>query len=119
MAPATSAAEHKLITGFFDNISKENTKHYLDEIFEICHLKFEDEPYLINFNKTLAAKWSSIKQNANGKKMCIIINLNVTGKKFFSKEKFELIELVVKIQKHVDNFHKNSQTMALLNKEGI
>lgn len=73
IAPATKAAEHKLITGFFDNISKENTKHYLDEIFEICHLTFNDEPYLINFNEALAAKWNSIKLNANGKK---IIGLN-------------------------------------------
>jgi ADP-heptose:LPS heptosyltransferase len=73
IAPATPAAEHKLITGFFDTISKANTKHYMDEIFEICHLNFENEPYLINFNKTLAQKWSSIKLNAGNKK---VIGLN-------------------------------------------
>lgn len=70
---ATPNAEHKLITGLFDNISKTNTKNYLEEIFEICHQKFEDEPYVLNFNKNLAAKWSVIKDKAQGKK---IIGLN-------------------------------------------
>ncbi len=54
---ATSAAEHKLITGFFDHYSQANTKHYLEEIFEICHLNFNDEPYLLNYNKKLAEEW--------------------------------------------------------------
>lgn len=70
---ATRNAEHKLITGLFDNISKVNTKNYLDEIFEICHLKFEDEPYILNFDKELAAKWKVIPQQANGKK---VVGLN-------------------------------------------
>ena len=73
IAPATPAAEQKLLTGFFDNISKKNTKHYLDEIFEICHLKFNDEPYLLNFNKDLIKKFTYIKDKANSKK---IIGLN-------------------------------------------
>src|SRR5690606_35257984 len=50
IAPATSKAEHKLITGFFDQFSKENTKSYLEEIFEICDFKFNKEDYLINLN---------------------------------------------------------------------
>ena len=70
---ATSNAEHKLITGLFDNISKTNTKNYLEEIFEICHLKFEDEPYILNFNKEFAAKWNVIREKANGRK---VVGLN-------------------------------------------
>jgi heptosyltransferase-2 len=70
---ATPNAEHKLITGLFDNISKVNTKNYLDEIFEICHLRFEDEPYVLNFDKDLAAKWQMIPQQAKGKK---VVGLN-------------------------------------------
>lgn len=70
---ATPAAEHKLITGLFDNISKTNTKNYLEEIFEICHLQFEDEPYILNFNKQYATKWEVIREKANGKK---VIGLN-------------------------------------------
>jgi ADP-heptose:LPS heptosyltransferase len=57
---ATPAAEHKLVTGLFDNVSKANTKNYLEEIFEICHLDFQDEPYLLNINQALASKWEGI-----------------------------------------------------------
>lgn len=74
IVPATPAAEHKIMTGFFDELSKKNTKSYLEEIFEICHLTFEYEPYLINKNETLAAEWKSkIGNLAKGKK---IIGLN-------------------------------------------
>lgn len=70
---ATPAAEHKLVTGLFDNISKTNTKNYLEEIFEICHFDFQGEPYKLNYNQSLAKKWNSIRDEANGKK---IIGLN-------------------------------------------
>lgn len=71
---ATPAANHKLITGYFDHHSQANTKHYLDEIFEICHLEFNDEPYLLNYNKDLAVKWNGImKTQGQGK---IIVGLN-------------------------------------------
>lgn len=70
---ATPNAEHKLVTGLFDNISKLNTKNYLEEIFEICHLDFQGEPYMLNYNKELASKWNSIREQAKGKK---IIGLN-------------------------------------------
>ena len=73
IALATTNAEHKLITGLFDNISKENTKNYMEEIFEICHLDFQDEPYILNFNKDLAKKWEIIREKAQGKK---VIGLN-------------------------------------------
>lgn len=73
IALATPNAEHKLITGLFDNISKENTKNYMEEIFEICHLDFQDEPYILNFNKDLAKKWVRIREKANGRK---VIGLN-------------------------------------------
>lgn len=73
IALATPNAEHKLITGLFDNISKTNTKNYLEEIFEICHLTFEGEPYLLNYNQELAKKWQSIRTKADGKK---IVGLN-------------------------------------------
>lgn len=70
---ATPNAENKLITGIFDNISKKNTKSYPEEIFEICHLKFNKEPYLINLNMNLAGKWESLRKNAENK---IIIGMN-------------------------------------------
>lgn len=69
ICPATPQAEHKLITGLFDNISIKNTKNYLEEIFEVCHLKFNKEPYLLNFDKNLADKWNILKEKAQGKKL--------------------------------------------------
>ncbi|MDP4797889.1 MAG: glycosyltransferase family 9 protein [Crocinitomicaceae bacterium] len=59
IAPATPSAEHKLITGFFDQHSKANTKSYLEEIFEICGFEFQREDYLINLNHELSTKWKS------------------------------------------------------------
>ena len=71
---ATEKAEHKLITGFFDHVSKMNTKNYLEEIFEICHFDFNLEEYKINLNQDLSNKWKDKLQNlANGK---VIIGLN-------------------------------------------
>lgn len=68
VAPCTMAAEHKLMTGFFDQISKANTKNYLEEVFEICHESFEKEPYQIALNEDIAAHWAKqLKQCANGK----------------------------------------------------
>ena len=71
---ATDKAEHKLITGLFDHISKKNTKNYLEEIFEICHFKFNKEEYMINLNESLSEQWKEkFKNLADGK---IIIGLN-------------------------------------------
>ncbi|MBA4319895.1 MAG: glycosyltransferase family 9 protein [Flavobacterium sp.] len=46
--PISSEAEkHKWMTGLFDNLNKENKKHYVQEIFEICSFEFGDEEYII------------------------------------------------------------------------
>ncbi len=80
---ATLNSEHKLITGLFDNISKRNTKNYLEEIFEICHLKFNKEPYLLDVDIDLQNKWTVIRSYANGKK---IIGLNTgCGKRWTTR----------------------------------
>lgn len=100
IAAATPEAEHKLITGFFDNISKTNTKNYLEEIFEICQLDFQNEPYVLNYNKSLAQKWNSIKEKAKGKS---IIGLNTgCGKRWQTRlwQDESWIELIRKLQKN-------------------
>jgi heptosyltransferase-2 len=80
---ATPAAEHKLMTGLFDHISKINTKHYLDEIFEICHLQFNDEPFLLDVNPQYAKKWDSLKISAEGKP---VVGLNTgCGKRWTTR----------------------------------
>ncbi|RJQ27647.1 glycosyltransferase family 9 protein [Candidatus Parcubacteria bacterium] len=45
------AAVHKWLTGLFDEVSKENTKNYIEEVFEICGYKFNEEEYIISQNK--------------------------------------------------------------------
>lgn len=71
---ADAAAEHKLLTGLFDNLSKANTKSYLEEIFEICHLDFQKEEYILEVKPDLDALWKGKLQDlAKGKK---IIGLN-------------------------------------------
>ncbi|MEI6817869.1 MAG: glycosyltransferase family 9 protein, partial [Bacteroidota bacterium] len=95
---ATPLATHKLITGLFDSISKLNTQSYLEEIFEICGLKFNYEPYLLNVNQELVNKWNSMRIKADGKK---IIGLNTGCGKRWSTRLWDTknwIELVKQLQ---------------------
>ncbi|HLX12456.1 MAG TPA: glycosyltransferase family 9 protein [Bacteroidota bacterium] len=45
--PADAAAEHKYLTGLFDDYSKANTKCYQQEIFEMCGFPFTGEEYIM------------------------------------------------------------------------
>ena len=45
--PIDQAAEHKYMTGVFDDVSKLNTRSYQDEIFEICGFRFGGEEYIL------------------------------------------------------------------------
>ena len=98
VATATPRAEHKLITGVFDNISKQNTKNYMEEIFEICDMEFSGENYQLNFDSKLAEKFSYIKEKAKGKK---IIGLNTgCGKRWQTRLWPEAywVELIKKLE---------------------
>jgi len=74
VAPCTTAAEHKLMTGFFDRLSKLNTKSYLDEIFEICHESFSYEPYEIALNEGKSTDWSKALQTLAKGKAIVALN---------------------------------------------
>lgn len=50
-APANELAEHKFLTGLFDDIGQSNTKSYPQEIFEICGYTFNGEKYAIAFKE--------------------------------------------------------------------
>ena len=95
---ANKNAEHKLITGLFDQYSKENTKNYLIEIFELCGFEFNGEEYLLDIDSTYSVKWESLKSLAQGKK---IIGLNTgCGKRWLTRlwpEEY-WIELIQKLQ---------------------
>ena len=58
---ATESERHKWLTGLFDDLNKANTKHYVEEIFEIAGFKFNDEEYIIDLTST--SKPFSINKN--------------------------------------------------------
>jgi heptosyltransferase-2 len=45
--PFDDDARRKWKTGVFDDLMKANRRHYVEETFEVCGLKFEEEPYLL------------------------------------------------------------------------
>ena len=55
--PVNELARHKFDTGMFDDVSKANTKNYCTEIFEICGLKYEGEPYLLDNHASQGFVW--------------------------------------------------------------
>lgn len=56
--PVNSLAEHKFHTGLFDDVSKANTKNYCTEIFELCGLEYNSEPYLLDNHANAGYTWS-------------------------------------------------------------
>jgi len=48
---SNQAEEHKWLTGLFDDINKENTKHYVQEVFEICGFEFQNEEYILEIDE--------------------------------------------------------------------
>lgn len=50
--PADADAEHKWITGIFDDISRANQLSYPEEILNICGFSFNREKYILDIPKT-------------------------------------------------------------------
>lgn len=48
----SKAEEHKWLTGLFDDLNKQNTKHYIEEIFDICGYKFNNEEYILEVEQS-------------------------------------------------------------------
>lgn len=46
--PANELAEHKYLTGIFDDLNKKNTLSYPQEIFNICGWEFSGEEYILD-----------------------------------------------------------------------
>lgn len=46
-APIDGDAEHKFLTGIFDDLNKNNTRHYVEEMFEICGYEWRGEEYIL------------------------------------------------------------------------
>lgn len=45
--PIDEKANHKYFTGAFDEISQQNKKNYMEEIFEICGYEYKKEEYIL------------------------------------------------------------------------
>ncbi len=94
-APINQSAETKYLTGLFDDVSQENTKSYVEEIFEIYGHSYFGEEYILDEPQNI--EWNI--QNNNKK----IIGLNTgCGERWISrlwKTEYwiELIELLKKI----------------------
>ncbi len=50
-APVDDEAKHKFMTGIFDDLNQSNTKHYVQEIFEICGFDWEGEEYILDLGE--------------------------------------------------------------------
>ena len=97
---ATEKAENKLITGLFDHLSKKNSKSYMQEIFEICHLTFNKEEYMINLNVEMSDHWH-IKLNQLAKGRTIIALNTGCGERW--KTRLWPFEYWVKLIKELDD----------------
>ncbi len=71
---SSEAEEHKWLTGIFNDISKQNTKHYVLEIFEICGFEFNNEEYILEV-KIDKSKWDIDKS-----KKVIGLNTGCSGR---------------------------------------
>ena len=47
-APVGERAEHKWLTGLFDDLNRANTKSYPEEVFDICGFEFKGEKYILD-----------------------------------------------------------------------
>lgn len=61
---STEAEESKWLTGLFDSVSKENKKHYVQEIFDISGLDFNNEEYILELDPNLKNNWQIDKSKA-------------------------------------------------------
>ncbi len=70
----TKAEEHKWLTGLFDDLNKQNIKHYVEEIFDICGYKFDNEEYILEVEPS-GTQWDLDK-----KKKVIGLNTGCGGR---------------------------------------
>lgn len=75
ITPVDRAAEAKYLTGVFDDISKANTKSYLEELFEICGFTFSGERYILEPQPSGDVKW-----NINRRKKVVGLNTGCGGR---------------------------------------
>ncbi|MCA8831197.1 glycosyltransferase family 9 protein [Hymenobacter pini] len=60
--PASELANHKYLTGVFDELSQQNQKPYVQEIFELCGYEFRHEEYVFDTHEDKGYDWSQLPQ---------------------------------------------------------
>ncbi|GAC1373932.1 MAG: lipopolysaccharide heptosyltransferase I [Hymenobacter sp.] len=58
--PQNALAEHKYLTGLFDQVSQANTKPYVQEIFELCGFDFRGEEYVFDTHDDKGYDWHQL-----------------------------------------------------------
>ncbi|MBC6989211.1 glycosyltransferase family 9 protein [Hymenobacter sp. BT491] len=58
--PVNELANHKFLTGVFDQLSLQNTKPYVQEIFELCDYDFRGEEYLFDNHQDKGYTWDAL-----------------------------------------------------------
>jgi len=58
--PGNELANHKFLTGVFDQLSLENQKPYPKEIFELCGYEFQGEEYVFDNHQDKGYRWDAL-----------------------------------------------------------
>ncbi|MCB2411176.1 glycosyltransferase family 9 protein [Hymenobacter lucidus] len=58
--PGNELANHKFLTGVFDELSQLNQKPYVQEIFELCGYEFRHEEYVFDTHQDKGYDWSAL-----------------------------------------------------------
>ena len=58
--PVNALADHKYLTGIFDQLSLANRKPYVREIFELCGLDFRGEEYVFDSHADKGYDWAAL-----------------------------------------------------------
>ncbi|TGE27889.1 glycosyltransferase family 9 protein [Hymenobacter metallicola] len=58
--PSNELANHKFLTGVFDELSQRNQKPYVQEIFELCGFEFQHEEYVFDTHQDKGYDWSAL-----------------------------------------------------------
>lgn len=61
--PINSLANHKFHTGLFDDVSQANTLNYCQEIYALCGLEYQGEPYLLDNHNDKGYVWNQIDRS--------------------------------------------------------
>jgi ADP-heptose:LPS heptosyltransferase len=73
IVPVNEWAQHKYLTGIDNTYSRQNTKSYLTEIFELCQLEYAGEKILLNRDERMETHWrNTCNTLRNGKPVLVV-----------------------------------------------